>query len=238
MRFLFRASILAICCVTLPEAMASGDDQTSPNERVTTITRFVDLADKDGSTIKVMQVLRQLPDGSLEYDPSAQNTETRDYDARMCPDGSSPGKGVSVWAPDTLHGGACFQTFDSIDEFETWSFDHPVEDSQGTKLDRSSRAAAYIKSDAPGGYIIPVNVNAIHYGRGVYLLGANSMLEGVLLIDNRWVTRFREPVAGGSVGVANLRINVFHSTPGQVPKFVNFCANGLCNSASSQFTVF
>ena len=120
MHFLLRASILATCCVTLPVAMASGHDPASPNEgKTTTFTRLVDLVDNDGSTTKVVQILRQLPDGSLEYDPSAQNTETRAYDARMCPDGSSPGKGVSIWAPDTLHGGACFRTFDSIDEFNT-----------------------------------------------------------------------------------------------------------------------
>jgi len=119
MRFLVSASILAFCTLQSSIANASDADESQNTDIGKTFTRSVEVTDVDGSTIYVTQVLKRLPDGSLEYDPSAQPAATREYDARQCLEGSAPGKGLVTWGPDTLHGSACFQTFDLVEELES-----------------------------------------------------------------------------------------------------------------------
>lgn len=130
MRFLISASMLAFCTLHSSNVKASDSDESQSNDISKTFTRSVELPDIDGSTIKVTQVLKRFPDGSLEYDPSTQPAATREYDARQCAEGSAPGKGLGVWGPDTLHGGACFQTFDSVEELESWNHSHPTTESK------------------------------------------------------------------------------------------------------------
>ena len=72
------------------------------------VSRNVELNELDGTPVIVTQVLRQLDDGSFEYDPSLQSEATRQFDARQCEPGTSVSISVSTWGENTLHGLGCF----------------------------------------------------------------------------------------------------------------------------------
>lgn len=72
------------------------------------VSRNVKLNELDGTPVIVTQVLRQLDDGSFEYDPSLQSEATRQFDARQCEPGTSVSTSVSIWGENTLHGSSCF----------------------------------------------------------------------------------------------------------------------------------
>ena len=71
------------------------------------VSRNVELNELDGTPVIVTQVLRQLDDGSFEYDPSLQSEATRQFDARQCGPGALASESVSIWGEHTIHGMSC-----------------------------------------------------------------------------------------------------------------------------------
>ena len=72
------------------------------------VSRNVELNELDGTPVIVTQVLRQLDDGSFEYDPSLQSEATRQFDTRQCEPGTLVSTSVNIWGENTLHGSGCF----------------------------------------------------------------------------------------------------------------------------------
>jgi len=103
------------------------------------VSRKVELNELDGTPVVVTQLLRQLGDGSFEYDPSLQSHATRAFDSRQCAPGTSHSQSVSVWGEHTVHGASCLQEFDTVEEMLDWNREYGEFDST---LDDEFRARA------------------------------------------------------------------------------------------------
>jgi hypothetical protein len=79
--------------------------------------RLVRADDMEGKNILIEQMLRPLPDGSLEYRPASQPASARNYDAHMCGPGADvpSADAISVWSTDVVHGLACSRSFDTAE---------------------------------------------------------------------------------------------------------------------------
>ncbi len=101
-------------------AQVMGQYESTDDRGERTLFRSVLALASDGTNILIEQVLKPLPDGSLEYRPTSQPASTRDYDARICgPEADPPTTdSISIWSADVVHGVACHRTYDLSESVE------------------------------------------------------------------------------------------------------------------------
>ena len=122
------------------------------------IERTVMTKDRQGIDTSIVQVLRKLEDGSLQYRPAEQPEATRTFDRKYCEGHGKPlsDNGVATWGHDTIHGYFCSREYDSVEEMLAEPVDHdtqfgdPEAALDAKLIDAMFAGVTVVESFAPG----------------------------------------------------------------------------------------